>query len=276
MMIPEPADRVLLLVEDNPADVDLVRELLEQAGARFRVERVGLVSEATRRLRSDSVDVVLLDLQLPDATGVACVRAVREVAEDVPIVVLTGTDDEPLAIACLDAGAQDYLRKGEIHRTGLCRSIEYAITRIREARRREVDDTRERYQAMSSETIATSVTGAIAGTGSVRRRYPNAFRQIASDYGVLLEDYPRRPACARAGPREEIERIVTRLGDAGGGPRDLMDVHIAALDAAAARCSNERARSLSLEGRLLALETMGMLVDYYRVGTRRSTSGKNT
>jgi DNA-binding NarL/FixJ family response regulator len=276
MSVSEPPVHILLLVEDNPADADLVRELLEQAGEPFRVELVGKVSEATRRLRSEHVDVVLLDLHLPDASGVQTVQAVRAIAEEVPIVVLTGTDDRDLAISCIDAGAQDYLCKGEIRPTSLSRSIGYAITRIRETQQRELQDTLTRFRTLSSTTTGTSVTGAIAGTGAVRRRYPNAFQELVRDYTNMLEEYLGQLTSRRSKPREEMERVVTRLGDAGAGPRDLMDVHIAALDTTAIASSGERARLLAVEGRLLALEMMGMLVDYYRVGIRRSFSGNRS
>ena len=120
------------------------------------------------------------------------------------------------------------------------------------------------------------MTGAIAGSGAVRKRYPNAFQELVLDYTKLLDEYLGQLAPRWNKPREQMERVVTRLGDAGAGPRDLIDVHIAALDAAVIACSSERARSLAFEGRLLALEMMGMLVDYYRVGIRRSFTGQLT
>jgi hypothetical protein len=66
-----------------------------------------------------------------------------------------------------------------------------------------------------------------------------------------------------------MEQVLTCLGDMDAGPRDLLDVHVAALDQAVDGQSSERARTLVVEGRLLALEMMGLLVDYYRVGLRR-------
>ncbi len=276
MAVPDSSTGVLLLVEDNPADADLVRELLEEAGQPFRVDLVGCLAEATRRLQTDRVDVVLLDLHLPDAVGLQCVRAVRAVAGEVPIVVLTGAEDENLGISCIDAGAQDYLCKREIRPTVLRRSIGYAVTRTREKQIRELEDTLARYRALSSTSTSTSVTGAMAGTGAVRERYPGAFQELVRDYDGLLRDYLGQASGRVSKPREEMERLVTRLGDFGAGPRDLMDVHIAALDATIAASSTERARRPVVEGRLLALEMMGMLVDYFRVGTRRSLTGPRT
>jgi CheY-like chemotaxis protein len=266
---PAPTTRVLLLVEDNPGDADLVREMLEVAAeGQFQVHHVTRLNEAIDKLKTAEVDVVLLDLRLPDGSGVQSVESVRSVAGEVPIVVLTGTDDEKLALSCIDAGAQDFLFKGEVRPVALRRAIGYAITRLREAQLRELQDTLERYRELTG-GARTSVTASLAGMGALRQRLPAEFTDCVGLYRRLVDDYLEQLVLRRPKPRHEMERLATVLGDAGAGPRDLLDVHVSALDEAVKGKDGERSRSLAVEGRLLALEMMGLLLDYYRMGLRR-------
>ncbi len=122
--------RSLLLVEDNRGDARLLREMLNEGGARkTEITQAESMSEAERHLAQESFDMVLLDLGLPDAHGLEAVRRARAVAPHVPLVVLTGLDDESLATQALQEGAQDYLIKGQIETRGLLRALRYAIER---------------------------------------------------------------------------------------------------------------------------------------------------
>ncbi len=122
----------LLLVEDNPGDARLLREMFNEqpeAAHNTTLTIVKSCREAERCLSEGEVDIVLLDLGLPDATGLAAVRRAQAAAPRVPLVVLTGLDDESLAAQALQAGAQDYLVKGHIEARGLFRALRYAIER---------------------------------------------------------------------------------------------------------------------------------------------------
>lgn len=260
---------VLLLVEDNPGDADLVREMLsDPAHAGFNILHVSRLADAIDKLRASDVDVIVLDLRLPDCDGVASVKAVRQIAEEVPIIVLTGSDDEVLAHACIEAGAHDYLAKEETRARNLKRAIGYAIARMREAQIRTLKQMLERYRALSTATQSTTVTAALAGSGAIKLRSLDMFEAIVTDYYKLLDPYLSCPASQLDGYRAAMLSVATRLGDASGGPRDLLDAHIAALERAIARKEDASSRSLVFEARLLALEMMGLLVDYYRVGQR--------
>lgn len=276
MASPSSHTHVLLLVEDNPADADLVEELLAQTqgGESYVIVRAARLADALERLKQHAVDVCLLDLRLPDGAGLECVQQIRNANKQIPIVVLTGTDNDALAMSCIKAGAQDYLCKNEIRPNSLRRSIGYAISRIREAQLREITETLARFRMLSSQTSQTSVTAALAGTGAVRERYPAAFTELIHSYRILIDSYCEKLASRKDKPREAMERVVTALGDAGGGPRDLLDVHIAALDELVASGIGSGISTLLVEARLLALEMMGLLVDYYRVGARKQRSGR--
>src|SRR5437870_3208090 len=125
----EPIMPRVLLVEDSPTQARVTAQALEQAG--FDVTHVERLSEAVARLGSAGFDVVLLDLMLPDASGLETFTRVHAAARRVPIVVFSGLDDEALALTALQQGAQDYLVKAQVNNSWLVRSLRYAIERRR-------------------------------------------------------------------------------------------------------------------------------------------------
>ena len=131
-----PALFNVLLVEDNPGDARLTREILAEAGNnRFRVLHVITLAEAVMRVahdaEADPFDVVLLDLSLPDSQGLEGVLRLQRANARLPIVVLTGLDDETLSYEVVQAGAQDYLVKGRGDGEVMARAIRYAVERKR-------------------------------------------------------------------------------------------------------------------------------------------------
>ena len=122
----------VLVVEDNPADLDIVLEMLSETGpVRFKVESASRLSGALDRLEGGGIDVVLLDLGLPDSQGLDTLRAVANAAPHVPIVVFTGHDDEETGQAAAREGAQDYLVKGLIPERMFARVVRFAVERKR-------------------------------------------------------------------------------------------------------------------------------------------------
>ena len=120
----------ILLVEDNSADSRLLRELLKNiTTAEFDLTLVGRLGEAAARLGSERFDIVLTDLSLPDSHGLEAFRVLHKAAPAVPVVVLSGVDDETLAVNAVREGAQDYLVKSRIDAHLLGRAIHYAIER---------------------------------------------------------------------------------------------------------------------------------------------------
>jgi PAS domain S-box-containing protein len=122
----------ILLVEDNPGDARLVEWYLSKPGTgTLQVIRAERLNDALRELAATRFDLVLLDLSLPDSTGLDTVLGARRAAGMTPIVILTGLDDEETALAALRNGAQDYLVKGKFDSRELIRSLSYAIERER-------------------------------------------------------------------------------------------------------------------------------------------------
>ncbi len=149
----QPTFRVLV-VEDHPPDRELIGVLLADApSASFQVEHADLLADALRRVSHDDIDVVLLDLSLPDSDRIDACVAVHEQTPAVPIVVLTGLDDEDLAVEAVKRGAQDYLVKDRIDSQLLCRSLRYAIERqrVETALERARDELENRVEQRTAE-----------------------------------------------------------------------------------------------------------------------------
>jgi diguanylate cyclase (GGDEF)-like protein len=120
----------VLLVEDNRGDARLVQELLRDvATTHFEVSHVERLAEARQELMESGAGCVLLDLSLPDASRLEALMQLRAAAPDVPIVILSGLQDELLAVKAVQEGAQDYLIKGRVDGQAIGRSITYAVER---------------------------------------------------------------------------------------------------------------------------------------------------
>jgi signal transduction histidine kinase len=119
----------ILVVEDNPGDVYLIQELLRTSGLQFSIERASTLAQAIKLTGSHDFDAVLLDLGLPDSFGLDTIRRFQAVKSHAPVVVLTGLDDEEIAITTVKEGAQDYLIKSNLTGDNIIRAIRYGIER---------------------------------------------------------------------------------------------------------------------------------------------------
>jgi phosphoserine phosphatase RsbU/P len=210
----------LLLVEDNPGDARLFQEALREIDpCPFDLVWVKRMDEAEKALENGAFDAILLDLSLPDTQGLETVARTQEVAPSVPIVVLTGLDDEEVALEAVRRGAQDYLQKGEVPAPAMVRIVRYAIERKRaeeerrrllkreqEARRqaeaaseeaRRATRQRDEVLGMVTHDLRSPLTGIVLGaTAALRRgaldeetaRMVNAIRREAERMSRLLQD----------------------------------------------------------------------------------------
>ena len=128
--MPKQSIKILHLVEDSPGDKRLLGELLNEQGShQTEITQLERLIDAEKHLAESPVDIIVLDRDLPDAQLLGAVQRAHAIAPRVPLVVLTGLDDEALAAQALQEGAQDYLIKGQIDARGLLRSLRYSIER---------------------------------------------------------------------------------------------------------------------------------------------------
>jgi signal transduction histidine kinase len=143
----------ILLVEDSQAEARLISEFLRGSTLEsFDLKSVSRLADGVNWLQEESVDVVLLDLSLPDSQGLASLDTLLAMDPALPIVVLTNTNDEELAVQAVRHGAQDYLVKRQVNSTSLVRSIRYAIER------RQVADSLREMNTNLSERIKDSTS----------------------------------------------------------------------------------------------------------------------
>lgn len=186
--------KILLLVEDNPGDARLLREMFsDNSSHNAELIHVETINEAEKQLSRRPFDIILLDLGLPDAQGLAAVRRARAAAPHVPLVVLTGLDDESLAAQALQEGAQDYLIKGQIETRGLLRALRYAIERqfMEEALFVEKERAQVTLNSIGDAVICTDLSGNITFLNLVAEK---------------MTGWPREEAAGR--PMGDVFRIL--------------------------------------------------------------------
>ncbi|MBN2224753.1 MAG: response regulator [Deltaproteobacteria bacterium] len=137
----------VLLIEDDTGFARMVQEMIAEIdGGPFTFERVENLEKGIDRVKKGRIDVVLLDLLLPDSEGIFTFFKIREVCTDIPVVVLSALEDDETAILAVREGAQDYLFKGIVNPAVLVRSIRHSIERKRN--RDELRQTREELEEL--------------------------------------------------------------------------------------------------------------------------------
>jgi sigma-B regulation protein RsbU (phosphoserine phosphatase) len=165
-----------LLIEDNPGDARLIREMLREAGgahAAVELTHADRLAPGLEQLTNQVTDVGLLDLSLPDSRGFDTFSTIHTHVPDVAIVVLSGLDDETLAVHAVQEGAQDYLVKGQVDGAAILRSMRYAIQRQRlESVRRDLERQRDEFFSSVSHDLRTPVAAIKAAIGVVLANMP--------------------------------------------------------------------------------------------------------
>jgi len=123
---------VILTVEDNPSDLFLLEHMLRSSGLEIRqLYSTDTIGEAYRLLQEREINLVLLDLSLPDSWGIHSFQRLRAVVQKIPVIILTGLSDMKVALEAIKEGAQDYLVKSELTEGLLAKTIQYSLERKR-------------------------------------------------------------------------------------------------------------------------------------------------
>jgi CheY-like chemotaxis protein len=261
-----------LLAEDNPTDALLLRKALEEAnGLEFELTRVETLADCLACLDEQNFDIVLVDLGLPDSSGLDTFVALQRRAAHTPILVLTGLNDEETGLRAVQLGAQDYLVKGQLQSAMLGRLIRYAAERYQ--LQRELDLRRQRAEqdrevlsmTRLSESSGTPVTGSIYASPALRVSYPEEFAVLMNRYEQALERaLEARVYKTPAVQGEALREMAQELGFLRAGPRDVVEIHSACFQRLIVEATPARTQAYLEEGRIAVLELMGNLVGYYR------------
>jgi diguanylate cyclase (GGDEF)-like protein/PAS domain S-box-containing protein len=175
--------KAVLLIEDNPGDARLIREMFsEQSSQDIELNYVECMGDAERYLAEHAVDIILSDLGLPDTQGLEAVRRTHAAAPHVPLVVLSGMDDESMALQALKEGAQDYLIKGQIESRELLRSMRYAVERKlnEETLYTEKEFAQVTLDCIGDAVICTNIAGNITFLNRVAEKMTGWLRKDAA------------------------------------------------------------------------------------------------
>lgn len=245
---PAGATLHVLLVEDAAADAELLAALLDEVppdgDPRLRIMHVERLADARRALDEMRIDVVLLDLSLPDGQGLDTLAAVLRAAPDVPVVVLTGLADDALALDAVRAGAQDYLVKGRVDGWGLRRSIRHAV---------------ERQRLVLAARHASRARDEVLAIVSHDLRDPLARISMAVD--ALLDPHPLSPDDARAmleairRAARSTHRLIEDLLDVARLDANSLSIRLEPVPVAALLSAVASAYRLDAEGRGITLVT---------------------
>lgn len=262
----------VLLVEDSPSDLVLVRELFaDSPDTSFKLEHTTRLADALRLLKEEAFDIVLLDLGLPDSQGVETFVKLHEQRPDVPIVVLTSSDDETTGEETIQGGAQDFLVKKQIQANLLRNSVRYSIMRTQvqhaqESERQRAEQSRE-MQGMDRlvQEPGTAVTARIYSGGPLREEAVKEYQAAVAEYSDVLDRaLEQRLFRSDEGCSAHLSDLAEQLGLLRSGPRDVLDIHLAAIKERTEDVPTAKARAYIEEGRLTVLELMGYLTSYYR------------
>ena len=209
----EKAAIKILLIEDMAADAQLVREMLTNVeDFTFGLEHAGRLSTGLERLTEGNVDIILLDLMLPDSQGLDTFTTAHSQASQIPIIVLSSLNDETLAAQAVRTGAQDYLVKGQVDGSLLARAIRYAVERARiEASRTQSEETL--WRRTRELELLNRASQALSSTLDLDQVLVTVLEEVRRLLGVvatsvwLIDPETDELICRQAtGPRNEIVR----------------------------------------------------------------------
>ncbi len=255
----------ILMVDDSRENLLSLEAILADLGQNLIQAHSG--KEALKWLLNNECAVILLDVQMPEMDGFETATLIRqrEKTRGTPIIFLTAVStSETHMFRGYSLGAVDYLLKPLI--SDVLRAKVAIFIELYQQRKREVRELREALAAQKALTgwDVSAVTASAVGVGPLHERSAEVFAELEAEYGSLLDRYLEALGFDESPPRRQINALADRLGDQGAGPRDLVDLHIRVVKAKCEDVAPQRAKAYTQNGRLLALEAMGYLVDYYR------------
>lgn len=272
----------VLLIEDDELDAELaVADLRRAAADGVKVRRASTLREGIDALRAELPDAVIVDLGLPDSRGTSTFEHIHAEALDTTVIVLSGAGDEATALACVAAGAEDYVHKHDLGGAFLFRAVAFATERNR-ARRLALAAQLDELVALRSAADSGVARSAIVaeagdGAGSARGDTPSDGLGPSSDelgeavsvYADLLHRFDSGAIAERDDTFEAaVAALVDMLGRRGMGTRELIDIHLRAIRDDRAELGDAAAVARAASGRLLMLRLTAELLGFYQEKVR--------
>lgn len=254
----------VLVVDDEPVSRQMVRRLLDQAGMKAEIDEAETAADAVRILSDKKFDVAIIDFRLPDGTAVSILKGLREFGRlHTPIIVMTALAHQDAADQSVQEGAQDYLPKENMTRDNLQRAIRYSMQRHQLFQ--ELMWSREKERRETELRLLQNAVTESGAPPSALKSMPEIFDRFVRTYEKLLSKSLDEVAYRTLQQVPDPARTIAHdLGDLRAGPKDVIDIHTAALKNAVERASNQKEQALTEEGRILLVQLMGFLVLHYR------------
>ena len=256
----------ILLVDDNQDNLVALEAILEELDQNLVQVQSG--EEALKFLLAHDCAVILLDVQMPGMDGfeTAAMIRQRDKTRRTPIIFVTAVGkDETHVSRGYSLGAVDYILKPIVPEM-LYAKVAVFVDLFKQAEERVQQRERElrSLQRLSASSPAY-VTGEMYGIKPLRQSAPDVFKEMVDSYLELLDQTMEQHAYqVEHDISGKLTALADRLGSFRAGPRDVVDMHLAAVKSRTQGAGPEKVRSYALEGRLLAMELMGHLVDFYR------------
>lgn len=276
----------ILAVDDKPENLKTLEAILNNPGYRILTATNG--REALGSLLKHEVALILLDVHMPVMDGFETAEFIRkrDKTKYTPIIFVTAEYNDffhlekgyalgavdylikPIVPAFLKAKVDVFVelfRKTEkIKQQEIIKRQEKLRREQEERKRKELESTLAGMRAMTGYDKGAA-DGEMERIGPLRDRHPQRFETLQSEYVNLLDDYLAAKTANETLPNKAAAELAKRIGNLWGGPRDVVDIHLRAVMTEAENQTPERVQAHTIEGRLLVLEVMGNLADYYRL-----------
>ncbi|MEM7066475.1 MAG: response regulator [Cyanobacteria bacterium P01_B01_bin.77] len=269
----------VLLIDDDPSVFDQVQALLAESkpavdasGKLFQLFHVERLNKGLEILSEPTYQVVLLDLHLPDSHGIDTLERLRQAVPTIPTVVLTGLEDEVIAVRAIEAGAQGFLNKRTLDPNLLAYALLLGIERQRQlnAALQSAPIAQglteiENFERLAYMVRPATVTANLFESGLLKDSVPDIFCQIVEDYSHILDQVLEQQTFRVKYPiSEHLRSLAEKLGFLKAGARDVVELHTLTLKQKNETENVVKARAYADVGRLVVLELMGYLTTYYR------------
>ncbi len=257
----------VLLIEDSPVDATMIRGQLSKAqGNAYEVAVESSLQDGLSRLTEGDVDVILLDLTLPDTQGLETFLKAYRIAPQVPIVIITSLDDREVAYNAVRSGAQDYLIKGKLDTEALIHAVNFAIERHARQQRLNPHLTGLWAAAGQSDIPGGELVPKEERLFSpLRERESDAFGPLCNRYGTLIEAACRQRLSKQVEPiSDELHGLAMYLCMLSAGPSDVEEIHRSSLEMLSSTGTDNEVQSYVEEGQMLLIELFRYLIDFYR------------
>lgn len=263
----------VLLIEDSPVDATMIRGQLSKAkGNAYEVAVETSLDGGLARLAEGDVDVILLDLTLPDTQGLETFLKTYRLAPQVPIVIITSLDDREVAYSAVRSGAQDYLIKGKLDTESLIHAVSFAMER--HARQQRLNPHLTGLWAASGQS---DIPGAELMPQEdrlfmpLRDREADAFEPLCERYATLIQAACRQRQSKQVEPiSDELHGIAMYLCMLSAGPSDVEEIHRCSLERLSTDGSSSEMQACVEEGQMLLIELFRYLIDFYRDSLMRT------